>query len=393
MLPVIILLIIEFFTILVLKERFRRESVWIYRVSVFFHSLLSIWLWYLLVRILTYQGEFDTPGSIRLRTEMMGMIIAVLMPRVLLILVHFTGRLIMIRKKNYIRWLTDSVLWTSGILLIVIALSTFLGSYNFRIEKVDIAVKGLHPGLNGLTIAQISDLHLSSYHNKSHKLAKAIELTNSLKPDLIINTGDFVTYGSGEYGSLDSVLALQRSRYGNYAVFGNHDMGTYMPGSTPEWREMNVSRMTELIRKSGYLLLRDENDMIEINGAKLAIIGVSTAGRHPDMLHGNPVTAMAGTDSADFRLLLAHDPNQWEADIEGKLDIDLTLSGHTHGMQVGIITRKFRWSPSKYFYPHWNGLYAVNGQFHYVNRGLGLLAIPFRIWMPAEITIIKLLAE
>ena len=73
--------------------------------------------------------------------------------------------------------------------------------------------------------------------------------------------------------------------------------------------------------------------------------------------------------------------------VTGKTDIDLTLSGHTHGMQMGIITKKFKWSPSKYFYPHWNGLYSEGRQYQYVNRGLGVLSIPFRIWMPPEITV------
>jgi hypothetical protein len=123
------------------------------------------------------------------------------------------------------------------------------------------------------------------------------------------------------------------------------------------------------------------------------MIGIITMGSHRHIEHGDLGKAISGLDSVDLKILLSHDPNQWTMDVEGKTDIDITLSGHTHGMQIGIMTKKFRWSPAKYFYPHWNGLFSEGKQFHYVNRGLGILGIPFRIWMPPEITIITLKRE
>jgi hypothetical protein len=111
------------------------------------------------------------------------------------------------------------------------------------------------------------------------------------------------------------------------------------------------------------------------------------------MIHGNLTKAISGLDSVDLKILLSHDPNHWAEAVTGKTDIGLTLSGHTHGMQMGIITKKFKWSPSKYFYPHWNGLYITGNQYQYVNRGLGILAIPFRIGMPPEITILTIKSE
>ena len=116
-------------------------------------------------------------------------------------------------------------------------------------------------------------------------------------------------------------------------------------------------------------------------------------GRHPDIIHGDLRKALSGLDSVDLKILLSHDPNQWDEDVVSKTDIDITLSGHTHGMQMGIYTKKFKWSPSKYFYPHWGGLFREGNQYQYVNLGLGVLAIPFRIWMPPEITVITLKRE
>jgi predicted MPP superfamily phosphohydrolase len=116
-------------------------------------------------------------------------------------------------------------------------------------------------------------------------------------------------------------------------------------------------------------------------------------GRHPYITYGDLGKAITGLDSVDLKILLSHDPNHWEKAVVGKTDIDITLSGHTHGMQMGILTKHFKWSPSKYFYPHWNGLFLEGNQSQYVNRGLGVLSIPFRIWMPPEITIITLRPE
>jgi predicted MPP superfamily phosphohydrolase len=122
------------------------------------------------------------------------------------------------------------------------------------------------------------------------------------------------------------------------------------------------------------------------------VIGVMTKGSFPEIIHSDLNKAYSGTDSADLKILLAHDPNQWEKDVTGKTDIDITLSGHTHGMQIGILTKRVKWSPARYFYPQWNGLYKTGEQYLIVNRGLGVLAIPFRIGMPPEITVITLIA-
>jgi uncharacterized protein len=151
--------------------------------------------------------------------------------------------------------------------------------------------------------------------------------------------------------------------------------------------------MKELIKSSGYQVLYNGNKTIEINGVKVEFIGVETSGRFPKIIHGDLKKAMEESDTAGFKILLAHDPNQWDSDVVGKTDIKLTFAGHTHGMQMGILTKKLRWSPIKYFYPHWQGLYSENDQFLYVNRGLGVLGIPFRIWMPPEITVMTLKSD
>jgi predicted MPP superfamily phosphohydrolase len=319
-----------------------------------------------------------------------GMICAVVFPRILIILFHFSGKLVRIKRGGHIRWLTFTGLILASVIFITIAVSTFYTGFNFKEEAVSIKIKDLNKDLEGLKIVQISDLHLSAFYHHTDFLIKVVDMINGYHPDIIINTGDFITFGWREYGRNDTILAKAKSRYGNFAIMGNHDAGTYNPDFTEADIENNTLIMNNLIRSSGYKVLNDEFTKIKIGNSQLAFIGVTTRGRHPDIIHGDLQKAIAGLDSADLRVLLTHDPNHWEEAVKGKTSIELTFSGHTHGMQMGIMTKKYKWSPAKYFYPHWNGLYSEGEQIQYVNRGLGLLAITFRIWMPPEITIITL---
>lgn len=322
-----------------------------------------------------------------------GMICAVVVPRLILITVHFSGKLARIRSGGHIRWLTNTGMTFSAIIFSIIALGTLVGRFNFKTESVTINVKGLNKDLDGLRIVQLSDMHLSCFYHHRQLLMEVMKKVNSYKPDLILNTGDFISYGWREFGRNDTILSIAVSRYGNFAVMGNHDFGTYDPFFTEADRDNNVLIMNNLIKSSGYKVLNNEYSKVKIGNAKLALIGITTKGRFPDIIHGDLGKAISGLDSVDMKILLSHDPNQWELAVTGKTDINLTLSGHTHGMQMGILTKKFKWSPAKYFYPHWNGLYKERNQAQYVNRGLGVLAIPFRIWMPPEISVITLRSE
>jgi predicted MPP superfamily phosphohydrolase len=391
MVIIIVLILLEVLTILVLKEHFYRSSRPAFYISLLIHVLLSIW--YIIISTGFYKGYFDTPRNVWMHLNLTGMLCAVGLPRFLLCLLHYTGRLLRIRKGGYLKWLTRTVLGISAFIFSVMTLGTFFGKFNYKTEQVTIHIKGLDKRLDSLRIVQISDLHLGGYYKHRGKIVKVIDEVNSLNPDLIINTGDFISYGCREFDYYDTILSKARSRFGNFAILGNHDMGTYYPGSTEDYRKFIASKVDELATASGYNVLRDENVFLNINNVKVALIGVETSGKHRHIIHGDLNKASEGTDTADFKILLTHDPNQWRKDVVGKTNINLTLSGHTHGMQIGIITKKYRWSPAKYFYPEWNGLYSEGGQYLYVNRGLGVMGVPFRIWMPPEITLIILRAE
>jgi len=390
MLLYIIILLTEIFTPVVLRQHFFASSRAKYIAALIFNTIMSVWLWFLVIEIESDHGFYDSQRHIWLLMNLLGMTVAVVVPRIILITAHFTGRLIRIRAGGYIKWMTNTGLITGSIIFLIIASATLHGRFNFTTEKVTIGIRGLNSELNELRIVQISDMHLAGFYHHKELLEDVVDSINAWKPDLILNTGDFVTYGWREYGRTDTILSKEISRLGKWAVLGNHDHGTYHPYFTEADRDNNVLNMNRLVKLSGYNVLTNGYEIINSGSASIALVGVSTVGRHPDIKHGDINEATKGLDSVDIKILLSHDPNQWEKAVAGKTDIDLTLSGHTHGMQMGIYTKKFRWSPSKYFYPHWNGLFTEGNQYHYVNRGLGVLKIPFRISMPPEITFITL---
>lgn len=381
----LVLLFSEIFIYAVLRQHFYAFSKLLYNVTVILNITLSVWLWILYVFYISYDSFYDSPGHVWLQLSLTGAVCSIVIPRLLIIIMHFTGRFTTHRKI-----FTNTGMILGGMIFILVIAGTLHGRFNFKFEDQTIQIKDLHEDLDGFTIVHISDLHLSGFHRHQDELAEAIHRINGIESDIIVNTGDFVTYGWREYGRHDTILAKSQARYGKYAVAGNHDAGSYHPEYTEGDNANNKLIMDNLIRSSGYRVLNDESESLTIGNSRIIIMGVTTAGRHGSIEYGNLDSADHGSQNADLKILLTHDPNHWLKEIAGKRDIDITLSGHTHGMQMGIYTSKFRWSPISFYYPHWNGLYSEGNQYHYVNRGLGVLSIPFRIMMPPEITILRL---
>jgi predicted MPP superfamily phosphohydrolase len=349
---------------------------------------MSLWFWILSIETGTYQGAFDSPANVWKLMLIAGILTAATIPRVIIIITHFVAKFLKLKTD----WLTITGLATASVIFLIIAGGALFGRFNVKIDSVEIKIEGLHNDLDGLRIVQTGDLHLASFHHHKKKMSEFVDKINSLSPDIIINTGDFVSYGWREFDDFDTILSKAYGKYGKIAILGNHDFGTYHPHFTEAERRDNVLKMKQKIESSGYFILNDEHTIVEEGNAKIGVIGVVTMGRHPTISHGNIDAALKGLDKVDLKIALSHDPNHFAIAIEGKTDIDITLSGHTHGMQMGIMTKKFKWSPSKKFYPHWSGLYVSGKQYLYTNRGLGT-AIPFRIWMPPEITLITLKKE
>jgi predicted MPP superfamily phosphohydrolase len=389
----IILIITEILTLVVIRQHFYDNSWMRYYFFMTANIMLSIWLWVLWFKTVSFKGIFDEPDHIWMIMNLTGMLSGVVIPRIIMILFHFTGKLFRRKTGGHNRLLTNTGICISIVVFLIVATGTLYTRFNFKTDRFNLKIKGLKPELEGLKIVLISDLHLSSFYHHKDQMVKVMKEINRENPDILVNTGDFVSFGWREFGGFDTILRMAKGRYGSFTVLGNHDNGGYDPFFTEADKGNNVLLMKKLMSASGYMVLNDESEIVKIKDSRIEMIGVTTKGRFPDIIHGDVAKAMSVTDSADLKILLAHDPNQWEKDVTGKTDIDITLSGHTHAMQLGILTKKFKWSPAKYFYPEWNGVYKEGGQYLVVNRGLGVLGIPFRIGMPPEITVITINAE
>jgi len=266
----------------------------------------------------------------------------------------------------------------------------------FKIWKHKLILDQLPGSLKGLKIVQISDMHLGSWPSKA-SLKEAVDMINSLNPDLVLFTGDLVNYTTDEAYPYEDILKEIRSRYGIFTVLGNHDYGDYVGWDTPADKEKNISDLEGLYSRMDWHLLNNANEIIKVKDHKIAVIGVenwSSYDRFPRL--GDLKKAVVNSDEADLRLLLSHDPTHWENIVSKEFhDIEVTFSGHTHGFQFGIDNDRMKWSPAKYLYKYWSGLYSNENetnpnQYLYVNRGLGNIGYPGRIGILPEITFIEL---
>ena len=264
------------------------------------------------------------------------------------------------------------------------------GKYNFKVLHYTLNFEDLPDAFDGYKITQISDIHSGSFDD-SPKVKYAVDLINQQKSDVIMFTGDLVNNFHHEMIPWKTTFASLRARDGVFSVLGNHDYGDYSSWNSKEEKVANLEALINLQRGMGWDLLLNENRFIEREGQRLAVIGVENWGKGFKKV-GDLKKAFAGVDSNDFKILLSHDPSHWEQKvIPDKEKFHLTLSGHTHGMQFGIeIPGLVKWSPIKWRYKQWAGIYKKEGQYINVNRGFGYLAFPGRVGIWPEITVITL---
>lgn len=266
--------------------------------------------------------------------------------------------------------------------------------YDFKIHRVKVPLSGLPSSFSGYRIVQISDLHLGSWSSEK-PLQEAVDLINSLKPDLVVFTGDLVNYQTNEVNGFGETLQQIHAPDGIVAILGNHDYGDYMRWDDEKDKERNMDELVGFYDRLGWRLLRNESMVISREQDMLGIIGVENWGANPRFPRKGDLAAALKLlpEKVTARILLSHDPTHWQYIVSRRNpDIGLTLSGHTHGMQMGIETRQFRWSPAQYMYRYWAGLYQKEqtSQYLYVNRGIGHIGYPGRIGILPEITLLEL---
>lgn len=276
---------------------------------------------------------------------------------------------------------------SAGLLLGAFAHGMTFGRRGYHVRRYDVPMSNLPKALDGVRIVQISDAHLGSFLNQFDTVEPGLKMVRELNPDLLCFTGDLVNDHSDEAEPWISRFRELEGRFGKFSILGNHDYADYAR-RTDEERETIRSRTKAIHGEMGFDLLLNEHRVVEINGEQLLLLGVENWGRGFRQ-SGDLDAARNGTLSELPTVLLSHDPTHWEEKVMGdKAPVELTLSGHTHGMQMGleIPSLGIKLSPSRLRYKRWGGLYTEGGQHLHVNRGFGVLGFPGRIGMPPEIT-------
>ena len=287
-------------------------------------------------------------------------------------------------------FLTKTALAAAAVPFGAFAFGIISGAHDYRIKRITLRLANLPGAFDGFRIGQVSDIHSGSFYNKT-AVQGGVEMLNNEKPDIIFFTGDLVNNETDEVRDYKEVFSKLKAPFGIKSVTGNHDYGDYKSWSSQTSKAKNFQDLVQVHKDMGYDILMNEHRIIEVDGEKIAVLGIENWGMGRFPKYGDLSMAYQGIEEASSKILLSHDPSHWDAQVRKDYsDIDLMLAGHTHGFQFGVEIGGFKWSPSQYMYKQWAGLYTEGHQHLYVNRGFGFIGYPGRIGIPPELTIIEL---
>lgn len=267
----------------------------------------------------------------------------------------------------------------------------FSNKYNYRVRTVKVRSPNLPDSFKGLKILQLSDIHSGSFTDRE-AVNRGVSMALNERPDIILFTGDLVNDRAIEMTDYKKIFSRLTAPMGVYSTLGNHDYGDYAQWASAEEKLANLEHLKNIQTEMGWRLLMNEHVIFERNNEKIALIGIENWGAKGHFpKYGKLDVAYKGTEEIPFKILMSHDPSHWDAQVLPQYPaIDLTLAGHTHGMQFGVEIPHFKWSPIQYMYKQWAGLYKTGKQYLYVNRGYGFLGYPGRVGILPEITVIEL---
>ncbi|MDO3642901.1 metallophosphoesterase [Mucilaginibacter sp. L3T2-6] len=287
-------------------------------------------------------------------------------------------------------WVSELTMAVAAFVFISLLYGMTGGRHRYKVHRVTLKFEDLPKEFDGFTITQLSDIHAGSFTSR-RGVEKGISLVNKQNSDMILFTGDLVNNKASEMEPWIELFAKLKAPFGKYSVLGNHDYGDYISWESEEAKNDNLAQLKQVHQQIGFNLLLNSAVQIKKAGAAIALIGVENWGKGGFHKYGSLTRATAGVADNEFKILMSHDPSHWEAKtLEHEKHINLALAGHTHGMQFGIELFGFQWSPIKYMYPQWAGLYSHNGKYLYVNRGFGFLGFKGRLGIWPEITVITL---
>lgn len=269
------------------------------------------------------------------------------------------------------------------------------GPDRLMVREADFDSPELPVSFDGYRIVQFSDVHLASFQHRTEQIDLLVDSINALSPDIIVFTGDLVNTDADELLPFMKSLSRLKAPDGVFSILGNHDYQNYARYLSLEEQAKHLEQLQERQQQMGWHLLTNGHAVLQRETDSIAVVGVENDGKPPFPERGNLQQALGtlpgyGSHLRNskplFKILLSHDPTHWRRKVLPETDIQLTLSGHTHGMQFML----FGWSPSQYIYPEWRGMYSENGRSLYVSLGVGGALIPFRFGAWPEINLITL---
>ena len=291
---------------------------------------------------------------------------------------------------NRRKFVSQIALISGAIPFVGLIFGMIYGKYNYRVFKYEMDFDDLPKSFDGFKITHISDIHSGSLDN-IEKVKYGIDLINQQKSDVILFTGDLVNNKSNELEKWKDIFKLMEAPLGKFSILGNHDYGDYYDWKSKDEKINDFKKFMDYQKNMGFKLLMNESIYLEKNEEKIAILGSENWGRGFKK-EGDLDKMISKINKDDFKILMTHDPSHWEEKVlNHKSRFQLTLSGHTHGMQFGIeIPGLIKWSPVKWRYKQWAGIYKRDEKILNVNRGFGYLAYPGRLGIYPEISVITL---
>lgn len=359
-------------------------------------TMKSIWLWSSVVLAAVLVAAICWPKKSGDNDELLGLMwvlfgyFSIYIPKYVYVIFDLLASVPKLLHRHRLKWLSATGIGAGVIVFGLMWWGALINRYRIQVNEVTVSIPTLPKSFSGLKIAQISDLHVGTYGHDTTFVAKLVERVNSLHPDMIVFTGDIVNRRSDELIPFAEVLSHLEAPMGVYSILGNHDYGDYYVWPSENDKADNLQLLKDTQRRMGWKMLNNTTEMLHNGNDSIALIGVENVGDPPFHCYGNLDTAYPGDlEDPTVKILLSHNPAHWTSDICDAPDknIALTLSGHTHAMQMEL----FGVSPAAMRYPTWGGRYSDEaGQTLYVNIGTGEVAIPARIGATPEITLLTI---
>lgn len=387
LIPLLIILVLNLFTdFYIFRCLFAeiRKSVW---SKIQFWSAIVLNLGLIALMVMPVRQASDS--FVATLMWVVFVYLSIYLPKYIFVIFDALSRLPQIWDKQRFKWLSITGIVLTLLTFMLVWWGALFNRFNIDERSADIYITDLPQSFDGFKIVQISDLHVGTYGTDTTYIAEIVEHINALQPDVVLFTGDIVNRKTDELLPFVNTLNQIDAQHGVYAILGNHDYGDYYDWPDEQARLENNARLAQLYDQMGWHLLNNKYDFIYVDNDSLAIIGVENIGDPPFHVYGDLTKAYPDINDNVTKILMSHNPAHWENEIaDSDKNIALTLSGHTHAMQISLLGL----SPAAFRYRTWGGLYSDTSGNHklYVNIGIGTVGFPARIGATPEITLLTL---